>query len=65
MIIKITGSLLKEDYNIKVVDINELVDQFAFGIKKHPFSIKNFLRYSRTHSQKPPKCFFDRTWYDI
>src|SRR5690606_28340715 len=24
-----------------------LVDQFAFGIKKHPLSIKNFLRYAR------------------
>ncbi len=27
------------------VDIEELYDQFAFGIKKHPLSIKNFAHY--------------------
>ncbi|HYF29750.1 MAG TPA: C25 family cysteine peptidase [Chitinophagaceae bacterium] len=37
-----------------IVDINELVDQFAFGIKKHPLSIKNFLKYARaTFSNQP------------
>lgn len=41
-------------HSVQVIDINELVDQFAFGIKKHPLSIKNFLRYSRnTFIQKP------------
>lgn len=30
-----------------VVDIDLLVDQFAFGIKKHPLSIHNFLRFAR------------------
>lgn len=34
-------------YNAKIVTIDELVDQFAFGIKMHPSSIKNFLRYAR------------------
>lgn len=34
-------------FNAQVYDINELVDQFAFGIKKHPLSIQNFLRYAR------------------
>ena len=29
------------------MNIDELVDQFAFGIKKHPFSVKNFIRYAR------------------
>lgn len=40
-------------YNVQIYDINELVDQFGFGIKKHPLSIQNFLRYARaTFSQK-------------
>ncbi|MHA4808556.1 putative type IX secretion system sortase PorU2 [Flavitalea flava] len=34
-------------YNTQVYDINELVDQFAFGIKKHPLAVQNFLRYAR------------------
>lgn len=43
---------------VQVVDINELIDQFAFGIKKHPLSIKNFLRYCRnTFIQKPENVF--------
>ncbi len=45
-------------HTVQVIDINELVDQFAFGIKKHPLSIKNFLRYSRnTFVQKPENVF--------
>jgi hypothetical protein len=45
-------------HSVQVVDINELVDQFAFGIKKHPLSVKNFLRYCRnTFVQKPNNAF--------
>ena len=44
-------------WDAQVYDINELVDQFAFGIKKHPLSIQNFLRYARnTWSVKPQYC---------
>jgi len=42
-------------YNAQVYDINELVDQFAFGIKKHPLSIQNFLRYARAHFAAKPQ----------
>ncbi len=36
------------------IDINELLDQFSFGIKFHPSSIKNFLSYARNvFAQKP------------
>jgi hypothetical protein len=45
-------------FNVKIVDIHELEDQFAYGIKMHPLSIKNFLRYSRTHFQAPPSYVF-------
>ena len=45
-------------FNSIVIDINELVDQFAFGIKKHPSSIKNFLNYARhTFAAKPQFVF--------
>jgi len=35
-------------FNALAVDISDLIDQFAFGIKTHPLSIQNFLRYART-----------------
>jgi hypothetical protein len=34
-------------YKVLVADINELTDQFAFGIKRHPLSVRNFIRYAR------------------
>ena len=34
-------------FNTQIYDINELTDQFAFGIKKHPLAVQNFLRYAR------------------
>ncbi|MEP6747345.1 MAG: C25 family cysteine peptidase [Bacteroidota bacterium] len=42
-------------FNAKVVDIDELVDQFAFGIKKHPLSVKNFLRFARAKFAATPQ----------
>lgn len=41
-------------FNAHIYDIDELQDQFAFGIKKHPLSVMNFLRYARaTFAVKP------------
>ena len=45
-------------YLTRVIDIDELVDQFAFGIKKHPLSVKNFLRYARATFTTLPKFAF-------
>jgi hypothetical protein len=42
-------------YNTKIIMSEELVDQFAFGIKKHPISIRNFLRYARANFSQPLK----------
>ncbi len=42
-------------YKVGIYDIDELVDQFAFGIKKHPLSIKNFLEFVRTKYSLPIK----------
>jgi hypothetical protein len=45
-------------YNAKTVDIGELVDQFAFGIKLHPLAIRNFLKYARGVFGVKPKYAF-------
>ncbi|OQP51223.1 C25 family cysteine peptidase [Niastella populi] len=34
-------------YKVLIADINELTDQFAFGIKMHPLSVRNFIRFAR------------------
>jgi hypothetical protein len=52
------NSVAGGSFNATVVDINELVDQFAFGIKKHPLSIKNFLSYARNIFAAKPKAVF-------
>ena len=46
------------NFNAISVDINELVDQFAFGIKKHPLSIKNFLNFARSVFAGKPQYVF-------
>ncbi len=45
-------------YTAKIYEIDELVDQFAFGIKKHPNSIRNFLRWARANFSATPKFAF-------
>ena len=45
-------------FKANIYDIDELVDQFAFGIKKHPSSIRNFLRWSRVTFSTQPKFVF-------
>lgn len=43
---------------VKVYDIHELMDQFAFGIQKHPLSVRNFILYARSKFQQPIKNVF-------
>lgn len=45
-------------YNAKVYDINELTDQFAFGIKSHPEAIRNFVRFMDAQYPVKPKFVF-------
>lgn len=45
-------------YNAKIIDINELVDQFAYGIKKHPSAIKDFIQYAKSTFSTTPKYVF-------
>ncbi len=35
-----------------------MVDEFAYGIKQHPLSVKNFLRYARNTFSTAPKFVF-------
>jgi hypothetical protein len=46
------------NYNAKVVDIDELVDQFAYGIKKHPSAIKDFIQYAKNTFSAAPQYVF-------
>ncbi|OWY24664.1 T9SS C-terminal target domain-containing protein [Sphingobacteriales bacterium UPWRP_1] len=43
------------NYNVQVVYIDELYNQFAFGIAKHPLSIRNFINYAVDNWQTPPQ----------
>ncbi len=45
-------------YDAKVFSINELVDQFAFGINYHPSSIRDFIRFSSQQFSVKPKYVF-------
>src|SRR5205814_3850654 len=45
-------------FNVKIYDIDDLVDEFAYGIKQHPLSVKNFLRYARNTFSIVPKFAF-------
>lgn len=42
-------------YNAKIYDIEQLYDQFAFGIKEHPLSVKNFIAYAINKYAAKPK----------
>ena len=42
-------------YQVGIYNIDELVDQFAFGIKKHPLSIKNFIAFAKAYFAVAPQ----------
>lgn len=45
-------------YNAKIIDINELADQFAYGISKSPMSIKDFIQFAKAKFTAAPKYVF-------
>ncbi len=55
-------------YNAKIYDINELKDQFSFGIKSHPAAVRDFVRFiDQQYSIKPKHVFIigrGLTYYD-
>ena len=46
------------NYNARIYMIDELTDQFAFGVRKHPLSIRNFIRWARANFGFPLKDIF-------
>src|SRR4029079_3449840 len=42
-------------FNVAIFESQELIDQFAFGIKSHPSAVKNFLSFARAKFQVPIK----------
>ena len=45
-------------YLAKIFDINELTDQFGFGIKHHPGSIRDFIQYANSSFAQQPLYVF-------
>ena len=45
-------------FNAKVYDIDQLEDQFGYGIKHHPGSVKDFLQYAKNNFAQKPKFVF-------
>jgi hypothetical protein len=45
-------------YNAKIYNIEELVDQFGYGIKKHPSSVRDFLIWANQNFAVKPKYVF-------
>ena len=52
------SSIAGGSFNAKVYDIDQLTDQFGYGIKNHPLAIKDFVQYSRAHFIDSPKYVF-------
>lgn len=52
------SSLAGGSFNAKIFLADDLVDQFAFGIKKHPLGLRNFIRYARQKFSEEPKHVF-------
>lgn len=46
------------NFNAKVYDINELTDQFGFGILHHPGAVRDFIRYAKTTFAQTPEYVF-------
>ena len=45
-------------YKSVVVSIEEITDQFAFGIKKHPLAIRDFIRFAYQQYDPKPQYVF-------
>jgi len=52
------ASAIGGNYNPKLYMIDQLIDQFGYGIKQHPLAIRNFLRFARANFTVPPKACF-------
>jgi len=52
------SSVAGGSYNAKIYDIDELTEQFGFGIFRHPTAIRDFIRYASQQFVSKPKFVF-------
>ncbi|MGF2412430.1 MAG: C25 family cysteine peptidase [Ferruginibacter sp.] len=52
------SSVAGGSFNAKVYNIDELIEQFGFGINKHPVAIRDFVRYANQQFASKPKYVF-------
>lgn len=52
------SSVAGGNHNILIENIDELYDQFAYGIPKHPFAIRHFAEYCLDKFPTPPQNLF-------
>ncbi|GAB3021670.1 hypothetical protein GCM10027051_28770 [Niabella terrae] len=45
-------------FQARIYMIDQLIDQFAFGIKQDPLAVRNFIRWARQHFSVPPAYVF-------
>ncbi|MEI6767276.1 MAG: C25 family cysteine peptidase, partial [Bacteroidota bacterium] len=45
-------------YHTMLADVDQLYDQFSYGILKHPLGIRNFMRYAWANFPEKPKDLF-------
>lgn len=55
---KYRGSLQGGEYTVEVVLINQLYDQFAYGIRKHPLAVRNFIDFALANWTEQPEHLF-------
>jgi hypothetical protein len=46
------------NYNTLLASIEDLYDQFAYGVERNPIAIKNFCGFLIAHANKPPSNLF-------
>jgi hypothetical protein len=46
------------NYNAKIYDIDELADQFVYGVRKNPLSIRRFILFALNKFSNKPKMVF-------
>jgi hypothetical protein len=55
---KYRSSAVGGSYNAKIYLVDQIIDQFGFGIKKNPAAVRNFIRYARNNYPTVPKHVF-------
>ncbi len=51
-------SIAGGSYNVIDADVNDLYEEFGYGINKHPIAIKNFCKFLQDSLPNPPKYIF-------